>query len=663
LKIPLLFGFDVIHGFRTIFPTPLAMAASWDMQLIEQAHAVGAREASAVGIRWTFAPMVDIARDARWGRIVEGAGEDPYLGSAVARAQVRGFQGPGVGSPGRLLACVKHFAGYGAADGGRDYDSTYIPDVLMHNVYLPPFKAALDAGAGTVMAAYQDLNDVPATGNRYLLTDVLRTEWAFDGFVVSDAFSVKDLTTHGFARDAEDAAYRALTAGTNMDMGSETYLAHLPKLVASGRIQVSEIDAAVRPILAAKVRLGLFENPYVDESRVASLTGTAEHRRLARVAAQRSAVLLRNEGGRLPLDKNDSAISSIAVVGPLGDTKRDMLGPWSLAGRPEEAVSILEGIRAKTRPGVRVEHARGGEIRRVYPSIFDMLVPGPKPTPLTPEQNAAELRAAVDLAKRSDLTVLVLGEAENMAGEVASRSTIELPGMQQRLLEEVVATGKPVVLVLVTGRPVDISWAAGRVPAILEVWHAGSEAGNGVADLLFGDATPGGKLPVTWPRATGQVPIYYAHNLTQKPETAPNFDSRYLDIPSTPLYPFGHGLSYTTFEISSLRVARPEVRLGESLEVTADVKNTGSRAGDEVVQLYVHQKSGSASRPVRELKGFERISLAPGESRTVRFTLGKDELSFWSPVAKRWVQEAEAFDVWVGSSSAAPLHATFRVVP
>jgi beta-glucosidase len=524
LKIPLLFGFDVIHGFKTIFPVPLAMAASWDPALVEQAQTVAAREASAVGIRWTFAPMVDIARDPRWGRIVEGAGEDPYLGSAVARAQVRGFQGPHLGSPEHIMACAKHFAGYGAADGGRDYDSSYIPEVLLHNVYLPPFHAAVEAGVGTLMAAYQDVNDVPATGNPFLLQDVLRRAWGFRGFVVSDFNSVQDLTTHGFARDAADAAYRGLTAGTNMDMASKTYATNVANLVKQGRLPVTVVDDAVRPILAAKIRLGLFENPYVDEKRVGQVHLAAEHRKLARLAAQRSAVLLRNQGGVLPLSKTQ--ITSLAVVGPLADSQKDVMGSWSMSGDFKDSVTVLQGIRNAAGAGVRVEYVQGAQIKRTYPSMFDQFFPGPKQTPWTDAQSDDEFKKAVELASRSDVTVLVLGELESMSGEGASRTSLELPGRQQKLLEAVVATGKPLVLVLLNGRPLDIAWAAENVPAILDVWYPGTEGGNAVADLLFGDVTPGGKLPVTWPRSSGQIPIYYAHNLTHQPETAPNFTSR-----------------------------------------------------------------------------------------------------------------------------------------
>ncbi|MBS1875969.1 MAG: beta-glucosidase BglX [Acidobacteria bacterium] len=659
LKIPLIFGLDVIHGYRTIFPMPLAMAASWDMGMIERVQAVAAREARASGISWTFAPMVDIARDPRWGRLVEGAGEDPYLGAAVARAQVRGFQGTDVSSPDRMLACAKHFAGYGAADGGRDYDSAYIPEEQMWNVYLPPFQAAREAGVATFMAAYMDLNDVPATGNRFLLQDVLRKAWKFDGFVVSDAFSVRDLTTHGFARDAKDAAFRAFTAGVNMDMASGVYQAHLAALVKEGKVPTATIDAAVRPILAAKFRLGLFEHPYVDEARAQRMVGAAEHRKAAREAAQRSAVLLRNEGGALPLAKDPA--KTIAVIGPLGDAKRDLLTMWSgFDLDPSKTVTIVEGIRGK---GARVEFAQGVQIAKTYSSMFDQMVGGPQPKAWTPEQADAEFRKAVELANRADVVVLAMGELALMSAELASQSSLEFPGRQRELMEAVAATGKPVVLVMVNGRPLNLVWASRHIPAILEVWHPGTEGGNAVADLLFGDANPGGKLPVSWPRDAGQIPIYYAHNLTHQPETAAGFQSRYWDQPSKPLYPFGHGLSYSKFAVSNLRLAAEAVKLGGTLEVMADVENTSSRDGDEVVQLYIHQKAGKASRPVRQLKGFERVALKASEKKTVRFTLGKAELSYWSGQDRAWIEETESFDLWVGTDSDARLHAGFRVVP
>lgn len=659
LHIPVLFGLDVINGFKTIFPAPLAMAASWDPPLVVEEQTIAAREASASGIRWTFGPMVDIARDPRWGRIVEGAGEDPYLGAAMAKAQVRGFQGPYLGSPEHLIACAKHFAGYGAADGGRDYDSSYVPEELLQNVYLVPFHAAVQAGVGTLMSAYMDLNDVPATGNRFLLHDVLRDQWGFRGFVVSDAMAVGSLVTHGFARDPEDAAYRALTAGVNMDMASGTYLKNLGQLVQQGRILTATIDDAVRPILAAKIRLGLFEHPYVDESRIEQVITNPEHRQFARTAAARAAVLLRDENQTLPLSKN---IASIAVIGPLANSPRDLLGFGGTMGDSAGVVTIVEGIRSKV-PNAHVEYAQGVQIKRDIPSFFESFLPGPKVTPLTPAEAEAQFKQAVDLARRSDVAVMVLGELGNMSGEAASRSSLDLPGTEEQLLEAVVATGKPVVLVLVNGRPLNLSWASQHVPAILEAWYPGAEGGNAVADLLFGDANPGGKLPVTWPRNVGQVPIYYAHNLTHQPEGSPQFRSRYWDLLSSPLYPFGFGLSYTKFTISNLQLSRATAKVGETLEASVDVQNTGSQTGDEVVQLYIHQQAGSASRPVRQLKGFERITLAPAEKKTVHFSLGKDELSFWSPQEKKWVEEPENFDLWVGEDSTAELHSTFKINP
>jgi beta-glucosidase len=667
LKIPLLFGFDVIHGFRTIFPVPLAMASSWDPALVEQAQTVAAREARAAGVQWTFAPMVDIARDPRWGRIVEGAGEDPFLGSRIAAAQVRGFQGADPSKPDRVLACMKHFAGYGAGIGGRDYDSAYISDAELYNVYLPPFKAAVDAGVGSAMSAYMDLNDVPATGNAFLLRDVLRKQWNFKGFVVSDADAVGNLVTHGFAEDRSDAAYRAFTAGVDLEMSipgnpiASAYASSLIKLIDEGRVTKAQLDDAVRRILEAKFKLGLFENPYVDESRVATIHNNPEHRQLARAAAQRSMVLLRNEGNLLPLVKGDPKVSSVAVIGPLADSKRDIRGSWSFADDVNSAVTVLEGIRAKVGSSVKVEYTPGVDIARVHQSPF-VIIQGPRPAPWTEAQKRAELEKAVSLARSSDVAILVLGQHEEMSGEAASQSTMELPGQQLELLKNVSALGKPLVLVLINGRPLDISWAASNVSAILEAWHPGSEGGNAVADILYGDATPVGKLPVTWPRSSAQIPIYYAHNITQEPETKKNFTSRYWDIPSSPLYPFGYGLSYTTFSFSNLRVSKPEMKVGESTEVLVDVENTGRRAGEEVAQLYIHQRYGSASRPVRELKGFERVALAPGQKKTVRFRLGKTELTYWSGAVKDWVQEPALFDLWVGADATASLTTTLRVV-
>ncbi len=661
LHIPIIFGLDVIHGYHTIFPDPLAMASSWDPKMVEAAQSVAAREARAAGITWTFGPMVDIARDARWGRMMEGAGEDPYLGATMARAQVLGFQGTRLGGSDHVLACVKHFAGYGAAEGGRDYDAAYIPEELMWNVYLPPFKAAIDAGAGSVMSAYMDLNDVPASGNRWLLHDVLRDAWGFKGFVVSDANAVHSLITHGYARDGQDAAYKAFSAGLNMDMASGTYFKFLEGEVKAGRIAIEQIDEAVRLILEAKIRLGLFEHPYVDESRISQVLNDPQSQQSARVAVQRSVVLLRNEGNALPLNKNN--IKSIAVIGPLADATADLLSMWGAITKPGPTVSILQGIKDKVGSSVRVEFADGPNLWRDIPSFFENVSSFPLKT--QPKQSPEEVKRAIDdavaVARHSDVSILVLGEINLMSGEAASRSSLRLSGGQEELLEEVVTIGKPVVLVLVNGRPLNISWAAERVPAILEAWYPGSQGGNGIADILFGDANPAGHLPVSWPRSAGTVPVYYNHNLTQAPEDSPDFISRYWDIHSTPLFPFGYGLSYTTFTFDSLRLSQAEAKVGATVEVSADVTNTGTRSGDTVVQLYIHQRAGSASRPVRQLKGFQRLTLEPGEKKTVHFTLGKEELQFWSPVAKKWVVEPEQFDVWVGGDSTAKLHGEFRL--
>jgi beta-glucosidase len=657
-KIPLLFALDVIHGYRTIFPVPLAMASSWDPAVAEQAQAVAAKEARAAGLHWTFAPMLDIARDARWGRIVEGAGEDPYLGAAMAAAQVRGFQGADLSDPERILACAKHFAGYGASEGGRDYDPVFLSEAQLRNVYLPPFQAALKAGVGTFMSAYMDLNNVPASGNRWLLTDILRGEWGFEGFVVSDAMTVSKLVIQGFARDGRDAAFRALSAGLNMDMASNLYLENLAGLVEDDMLKESDLDAAVRPILAIKVRMGLFEKPYVDETLLETVAALPEHRQAARLAAQRSMVLLRNEGELLPLSKD---LKHVAVIGPLADSMEATEGPWMVFGHKPNAVTVLQGIRARL-PGANVTYAPGPEIYRDIPHPFGEFDIMAKKPIQTAEAAEAAFQTAVETAKAADLVIMVLGESADMAGEFASRGSLDLPGRQQELLKAISALAKPVVLVLLNGRPLSINWAAEHVPAILEAWQPGTEGGNAVADILFGDVNPGGKLPVCFPRSGSHAPLYYARTLTHLPESSPAYRSRYWDSPTTPLYPFGFGLSYTTFKISNLKLSAVQVDVGQSVTVTADVTNTGKVPGDEVVQLYIHQRWGSDSRPMRELKGFERIAVEPGGTKTVTFCIGPDELGYWSTNAGRWIQEAAAFDIWVGSDSLATLHADLEVV-
>ena len=662
LHIPLIIGFDVIHGYRTIFPVPLAMASSWDPAVEEAAQHQAGRDARAAGVQWTFTPMVDIARDARWGRIVEGAGEDPYLGAAMAAAQVRGFQGESIGAD-SVLACVKHFAGYGAAEGGRDYDSSYIPETLFRNVYLVPFQAAEKAGAATFMSAYMDLNDVPASGNRWLLHDILRQEWGFQGFVVSDAFAVRNLETHGYARDPEDAAYKAFTAGLNMDMASGTYLHNLPKMVASGKITEAQLDQAVMPILEAKYRLGLFDHPYVDESKVDAVLNNPQGLALERKLAARSMVLLKNDQQTLPLAKS---LKKVAVIGTLADSIKDIEGGWTVEGlfggvSKSHPVTVLAGLRNKLGPNVQINYVAGVTPTREYPSMMDDFTGAKNPPPPTAAEVADWIRKATAAARNSEVVVAVLGEVASMSGEAASRAALDLPGIQEQMLETVVATGKPVVLVLENGRPLDIRWAAAHVRAILEAWYPGTEGGNAVADVLFGDVNPGGKLPVSWPRAAGQEPLYYNHNLTHEPEDRPKFTSRYWDLSSRPLYPFGYGLSYSTFKFAKLRLSKDHINAEQITEVQVEVTNTGAVAGDVVAQIYIHQRAGSASRPVRELKGFRRLALQPGETQTLRFPLGKDELSFWSPQTKDWGVEPGPFDVWAGEDSTAGLHAELVV--
>ena len=606
--------------------------------------------------------MVDIARDARWGRIVEGAGEDPYLGAAMARAQVRGFQGERLG-PESVLACAKHFAGYGAADGGRDYDSSYIPEVLLRNVYLLPFRAAAEAGVATFMSAYMDLNDVPASGNSWLLRDVLRKEWNFQGFVVSDAFAVGSLVTHGYASDPADAAFKAIRAGVNMDMASQTYTHNLAMLVKATKVKEAELDELVLPILEAKYALGLFEHPYVDETKVDEVLNRPEGRVLERRLAARSVVLLRNEGHALPLEKN---LKKVAVIGPLADAATDIEGGWTVEGlfggaRKSHPVTVLAGIRNKLGQDAEVTLVAGPKPGRKYPSsISDALGQKPAAAP-APEEIAECLAKSKAAAMAADVVVAVLGETPDMNGEAASRATLGLPGIQEQMIETVVATGKPVVLVLENGRPLDIRWAAAHVPAILEAWYPGTEGGNGVADVLFGDVNPGGKLPVSWPHSSGQEPLYYNHNLTHDPEDSPRFTSRYLDVASKPLFPFGYGLSYTTFKFSNLRLSEKSIKADAETMVTVDVTNTGAVAGDAVAQIYIHQRAGSASRPVRQLKGFRRIALKPGETQTLKFALGGNELAYWSPQTGKWAVEPSAFDVWAGEDSTAQLHSEFLV--
>ena len=637
LKIPHLFAFDVIHGYRTIFPVPLGEAASFDLEAAEQSAYIAAKESRAAGVAWTFAPMVDIARDPRWGRIVEGAGEDTFLGAQFARARVRGFQGTDYSQPDRVLACAKHWVAYGAALAGRDYGTTDISDNTLYNVYFPPFKAAKDAGVDTFMTSFNDLNGVPATANRWVMTDVLRKEWKFDGFVVSDYTAVMELIPHGTARDEADAAQLALNAGVDMEMVSRFYNKHGEQLVKDRKLTMATIDESVRRILRIKYRLGLFDKPYTDETLEAKTLLTAEHRQKAREIATKSFVLLKNDNQTLPLGKN---VKELAIVGGLADSKEDVLGSWNGDGKVADAVTLLEGVRNKLGTNTKIRYVKGCDAKC---------------------EDTSEFSKAVEAAKDSDFTLLVLGESAAMSGEAASRSNIDLPGRQLDLVKAIHATGKPYAVILVNGRPLTIPWLAENSPAILETWFAGTEAGNAIADVVFGDVNPSGKLPVTFPRSVGQIPIYYNMMSTGRPFKAEEkYTSKYLDTPNTPLYPFGYGLSYTNFELSNLRLSSKQIALNGTLTVSADVQNTGSRDGTEVVQLYIRDLVGSLTRPVKELKGFERVALRAGEKRTVTFTLKPEHLGFYN-ANKKFVVEPGDFKVWVGQNSISGLEGDFTV--
>ncbi|MFN2572330.1 MAG: beta-glucosidase BglX [Gemmatimonadales bacterium] len=627
LKIPLLLGLDVIHGYRTIFPIPLGEASAFDPAAAESTARVAGQEAASFGINWTYAPMVDIARDPRWGRIAEGSGEDPYLGSLLAAARVRGFQQS-------IFATVKHFAGYGAAEAGREYNETEISERTMRELYLPPFKAAVDAGVASVMSAFNDIAGVPASGNAWLTDTVLRQEWKFGGFVVSDWTSVAELTNHGIAGSPSEAGRRALTAGVDMDMQSGIYVDSLAGLVRANRIPMAVVDSAVMRILRAKLRLGLFRDPY----RARTAPAAAPSRALARRVAGESIVLLKNERSLLPLDPK----TAVAVIGPLADNKAEPLGPWHTQGRAEDVISVLQGIKAKVPAGTQVLYAQGAGID---------------------DSSTAGFAAAVAAARQAKVAVLVLGERGDMSGEAASRSSLGLPGVQQQLLEAVAATGTPVVLVLMNGRPLILEWASDHVPAIVETWFLGVEAGNATADVLFGDVNPSGRLPVSFPRVLGQVPLYYNHrNTGRPPEVSNKFSSKYIDVPVTPRYPFGFGLSYTTFKYSGLSLSASRARATDTVTATVTVTNSGSREGTEVVQLYVRDEVASVSRPVRELKAFRRVTLRPGESRNVELKIAVRDLWFIG-LDMQPVVEPGTFRVFVGPSSAEGLEASFDCVP
>ncbi|MCA9260670.1 MAG: beta-glucosidase BglX, partial [Planctomycetales bacterium] len=652
LGIPLVFGRDVIHGHRTVFPIPLGQAASWHPELVEQACAVAAREARSRGIHWTFAPMVDIARDPRWGRIAEGFGEDPYLAGVLAAASVQGYQGDDLTSPNHIAACAKHFVGYGAAEGGRDYNTTSIAPSLLHNVYLPPFRAAVDAGVATVMSAFNDVNGVPATGNRYLLREVLREQWGFQGLVVSDWESVSEMIRHGYAADAREAARLAASAGVNMEMVSGTYRAHLPELVEKGTVDPAWIDRMVRDALVLKFRLGLFENPYVDVDAPSILLADA-HLDVARRLARESMVLLKNDHDLLPL--RPKSLKKLAVIGPLAEAPREQLGCWIPDGNVQDSRTPLAGIRAAVGEDVEVLYAPG------LKSDLDV--------------SDERFAHAVDTANQADAVVLIVGETAEISGEARSRASIELPGAQDRLVAALAQTGKPLVLVVHAGRPIALGRQLAAADALLFCPHAGVMAGPALADLLFGDVSPSAKLPVTLPKSTGQIPLYYNHPNTGRPPRPYDFavdnafddsikldlgyNSNYLDVEPYPLFPFGYGLSYARFEYGAAELSVDTLRDGQTMGVRVPVINRGEVPADEVVQLYIRDVVGSVVRPVRELKAFRRIRLEPGQQEVVEFSLSTDALKFYDNEGKLLLEPGQ-FEIYVGGSSLAPLAGVFE---
>ncbi|MGW7070631.1 glycoside hydrolase family 3 N-terminal domain-containing protein [Streptomyces sp. NPDC054855] len=638
LGIPLLFGLDVIHGLWTTFPIPLAQASSFDPEVTRRDAEVSAKESRSNGVHWTFSPMMDVTHEPRWGRIAEGCGEDPYLTTAFAVAKVEGYQGAkgsGLDAEDRVAACAKHFVAYGGAEGGRDYNTVDVSESRLRNHYLPPFKAALDAGVATVMASFNTISGVPAHGNPHTLTDILYKEWGFDGFVVSDWNGVDELVAHGFAEDGADAARLALNAGVDMEMASTDLAEHGKKLLRAGRISERRLDEAVTRILRLKFALGLFDHPYVDEDAAIDKP-SAEAREAARETAARSMVLLKNEGKALPLKKS---VGSIAVVGPFGDSD-DLLGTWTFPGAAKNFPSgkVLAAVK-EAAPRAKVTYAKG----------------------VDPEgEDTGGIPAAVSAAKKADVTVVVVGEPPAMSGEAAARGDISLPGGQEKLIEAIAGTGKPFVVVLVNGRPLTVGGWLKSAPAVLEAWHPGLEAGHAIADVLFGEVNPGGKLPVSFPRTVGQIPVHYNHESTGRPYNADNkYTSKYLDLPPTPQFAFGHGLSYTSFELGEPKLSRDRVparalRAGDTLEISVGVRNTGDRTGDEVVQLYVHDIAASIAQPVRKLRGFRRVPLQAGRSTTVRFRLGAEDLGFWSNAQDgEFRVEEGAVDLYVGTSSEA----------
>ena len=650
LKIPLLFGMDVIHGYKTVFPIPLGLSCSWDMDLIERSARIAATEASADGICWTFSPMVDIARDPRWGRISEGSGEDAYLGSQVAKAMVKGYQGTDLSSNNTIMACVKHFALYGAAEAGRDYNTTDMSRIRMFNEYLPPYKAAVDAGAGSVMSSFNEIDGIPASANKWLMTNVLRTQWSFKGFVVTDYTAINEMTDHGLG-DLQAVSALALKAGIDMDMVGEGFLTTLKRSLQEGKVTQKQIDDACRRILEAKYKLGLFDDAYryCDVQRAKTEVYTDANRQAAREMAAQTFVLLKNQGNVLPLQKK----GTIALIGPLANNKENMDGTWSVAADFKKAISLMEGVKSVAGNDVNIVYAKGANI--TSDSLLEKRVSTfNKPTYRDNRPDSVLIREALDAAHQADVIVAALGEAAEMSGESSSRSDINIPQNQQELLKALLQTGKPVVLVLFTGRPLALKWENENVPAILNVWFAGSEAGYAIADVLFGNVNPSGKLSTTFPQNLGQVPLYYNHKNTGRPladgKWFQKFRSNYLDVSNDPLYPFGYGLSYTTFSYGDVKLSSNSAKGNQTLTATVAVTNSGNREGKEVVQLYIRDVVGSVTRPVKELKGFQKISLKPGETKTVSFSITPNDLKFYNNELK-YDWEPGEFIIMIGGNS------------
>ncbi|HUZ60968.1 MAG TPA: beta-glucosidase BglX [Hanamia sp.] len=659
LHIPLIFGLDVIHGHKTIFPIPLGLSCSWDTSLIKRSARIAANEATADGLNWVYSPMVDIARDPRWGRIAEGAGEDPFLGSQIAKVMVEGYQENNLAKDNTVMACVKHYALYGAVEAGREYNTVDMSKVKMYNAYLPPYKAAVDAGVGSVMTSFNTINGIPATGNKWLLTDLLRKQWGFKGFVVTDYTAIPEMVNHGMG-DNKKVAELALNAGVDMDMVGEEFLRYAAQLVKEGKVPVKIINDACRRILEAKYKLGLFEDPYryCNDERAKTEIMSDANLKAARDIAERCFVLLKNNNQVLPLKKS----GTIALIGPLADNKRNMLGTWSVSGDPQKSVTIMQGIKNVVGDDVNILYAKGANISDDTFLIKRVNVLG-KEIVVDPRSPEEMINEAVETANKADVVVAVLGEAADMTGESSSMSHIGLQQSQENLLKALVKTGKPIVLVLMNGRPMTLTWEDKHVPAILDVWFGGTETGNAVADALFGNYNPSGKLTTSFPRNVGQIPIYYNHFNTGRPYypgEGTKFKSDYLDVPNTPLYPFGYGLSYTTFSYSDIILSNHILKPGGKITASVNVTNTGTRIGKETVQLYIRQMVGSIVRPVEELKGFKQITLQPGETKTVSFNISVANLKFYNNDLK-YVYEPGAFKVFIGTNSADVKEADFTL--